>query len=124
MPFFALLLRCVLALALVAGGVPSLAMAAAHDHGAVVQAQSSGMPGCHDIEAADAKTATGSATDAEADCCGRGADCQCDCLQHMPVVALVLQTMEIPVLPAPSPAASLPSRHGLVASSSLRPPIA
>jgi hypothetical protein len=121
MPFFAVLLRCVLALALVAGGLPSPAMAGPHDHADVVEVQASAMPGCHDSEAADAKPEAAGVTDT--DCCGV-ADCQCDCLQHMPLVVLVLPAMEIQVLPAPTPAASLPGRHGLMASNSLRPPIA
>lgn len=121
MSFLSLLLRCLLALALVAGGVPSVAMAGVHDHGNIVEAQPSGMPSCHDIDGGGAEPSAAGATDA--DCCG-GASCQCDCLQHMPVVALVLQGMEIAVLPAPAPAGSLPSGHGPTGSNSLRPPIA
>lgn len=121
MPFLNLLLRCVLALALVAGGVPSLAMAGAHDHQVAVETQSSGMAGCHDVEDVEVKPATSASTDA--DCCG-GADCQCDCLHHMPVVTILPQAMDIPALTAPDPAASLPSRHGVVAANPLRPPIA
>jgi hypothetical protein len=115
MTFPAFLLRCLLALALVAGGVPTYGMATGMD---VVEAKASS--GCHDALAQHLESAAQASENA--DCCG-SADCQCDCLQHMPVVVLALPPIAAPAFVAPVPLSRLLQLYSHQPSTSLRPPI-
>ena len=115
MPIRAFLLRCLLALAMVAGGVPTYAMA-----GASRVEAATAPSGCHDAATTqDARTASASAN---ADCCG-SVDCLCDCLHHMPVVVFALQPVAAPGFTAFSPVSPVLPRYGHLAATSLRPPI-
>jgi hypothetical protein len=117
MPFTAaLLLRCLLALALVAGGVPTFGMASAVS----TEVQAAAMTGCHELAASDSNAADHAAA---TDCCG-SADCLCDCLQHMPAAALAVSTLPTPVFPSPSLSPPSFERTGPRPASTLRPPIA
>ena len=117
MRFPALLLRCLLALVLVASGVPTFGMAsdgAPHE-------PAPAMTSCHDM-AAPEKTVADHGAAADADCCD-SADCLCDCLQHMPAAALAPPTLATPVFAAAAPAPRTLQRSSTTASTTLRPPI-
>ncbi len=115
MPFPAFLLRCLLALALLASGVPTFTQAPAVLGEAVATAS------CHDMEAAAPQH--GADEVPAHDCCGT-TNCQCDCLHHMPVVAVALPPLALPMFGARAPVLySLPG-NSRVPPASLRPPIA
>lgn len=115
MPFPAFLLRCLLALALLAGGVPTLPPATA------VAGEAMAMTSCHEMESAAPDSA---ADESQAsDCCG-SMDCQCDCLHHMPVVALSLPPLALPMFGARTPQSRSFDGNSRVPPASLRPPIA
>ena len=115
MPIPAFLLRCLLALALVAGGMPTYGMAGT---GAVeaVAAPS----GCHD--AVTEPHASIAPSTVNADCCG-SADCLCDCLHHMPGVVFALLPITAPEFVAVAPVSRALPRYGHLPATSLRPPI-
>jgi hypothetical protein len=112
MPLRAFLLRCLLALALVSGGLPTLGTGTT----VAVDDQAAAMTNCHDLVAPDSPSAEA------AECCG-GVDCRCDCLQHMPGAALAAPTLTTAVLPARVPAPRLLERSSHLSSTTLRPPI-
>ena len=111
----ALLLRCLLALALVAGGVPTFGMAGERAHQDPAPAPTS----CHDLEAPEPAAADHGA---DADCCA-STDCLCDCLQHMPAAALAVPTLTTPVFPASAPSPRELASSSRAGTSTLRPPI-
>jgi len=113
----AFLLRCLLALALVAGGVPSVVMAATMPH----EQDAAAMTSCHDLQAPADHAVKPSSLDAS--CCG-SASCLCDCLQHMPAVALAVRPAAAPAFSAGPAASRSLQRNGHVPPLSLRPPIA
>lgn len=115
MPFPAFLLRCLLALALLASGVPAFPPAAE------VAGEAMAMTSCHEMEAAAPESAADESQ--SSDCCGR-VDCQCDCLQHMPVVALSLPPLPLPMFGARTPLSRSFDGSSRVPPASLRPPIA
>jgi hypothetical protein len=115
MSFAPFLLRCLLSLALLAGGVPTLPQVPA------MSAESAGMTSCHDMDAAS--PGSHEAGPGVTDCCS-GPDCLCDCLQHMPLVALVLPPLALPRLAAAPPVARSVPGKSRVPPASLRPPIA
>lgn len=119
----ALLLRCLLALALVVQGLPVFVMDAhAHEAAAVAAATDdagASMPGCHGDDPAPAPVAD------LPDCCeDGGSDCGCDCLHASSLFATARG------LPGASPPADEPPVRlvpGAASSAplpSLRPPIA
>ena len=116
----AFLLRCLLALALMAGGVPTAAMAS----DIPVDDQASAMTRCHDLAVPDpAPEKEPAASGAmKNDSCG-SADCPCDCLQHMPVAALALPTLATLVFCAQAPGPRSLVRISRSPSATLRPPI-
>lgn len=119
MRFPALLLRCLLAVALVASGVPAFGMAS---DGAPHEAATA-MTSCHDMAAPEQTVPDhGAKADADADCCG-SADCLCDCLQHTPAAALALPTLATPVFPAAAPSLHAIQRRSRADATTLRPPI-
>lgn len=117
MPLPAFLLRCLLALALVTGGVPTVGMAGAMPH----EQGSGGMTSCHDLQAPTDHAVNPSSADSS--CCG-SASCLCDCLQHMPAVALAVRPAAAPAFSAGPAASRSLQRNGHVPPLSLRPPIA
>lgn len=118
MPFPAFLLRCLLALALVAGGVPTFGMA-----NAVVPEDEAAMTACHEMAAPHGTDSESEPAAADADCCG-STDCRCDCLQHMPAAALTVWTLASPEFPAIAPSARSFEHTGQRPTATLRPPIA
>lgn len=119
MPWLPLLLRALLALALVAGGIPGVVMA---DHVPAAQAAAADagpeLPPCHGKPEPAPPPAD--------DCCG-SADlpgCDCPCMSQLAAVELLpLQLAE----PAPASTPVLPASPRLpagVAATPLRPPIA
>ena len=115
MSLTALLARCLLVLALVANGLPVMAMPAVE---AAVEAPAA----CHDMAADHAPAGESAAPDA-LDCCD-GGDCTCSCLHHAP---LVLALAWLPVSAHPPSRLPLPAARpapGPAALPSLRPPIA
>lgn len=120
MPVRAFLLRCLLALALVAGGVPTFGMVNA----VAIDEQASAITSCHDLEAAEFTITDLAATEAGTDtgCCD-SADCVCDCLQHMPAAALTVTTLATPVFQTTALAPRSFERSGRNPSTTLRPPI-
>lgn len=111
----AFLLRCLLALALVAGGVPTYGMARAAE-----PVEAAPKTGCHEPSAPEPVAADHAQV--HADCCG-SATCQCDCLQHMPVVVFSLPAITAPAFVAAAPVSRLLQQYSLLRSTSLRPPI-
>lgn len=115
----ALLLRCLLALALVATGLPAVAGAHAHADAQAVASSPADAPPCHDTGDAPPPPPDGP------DCCdGEGPACGCDCLHATPGVAATVAPpagvppsglVQLPVPPASPLGGPLPS---------LRPPIA
>lgn len=116
MPFPAFLLRCLLALVLVAGGVPGTGMAGP----APAKVDDTAMAGCH--EAAPALPDADRHDSDHADCCA-GEGCGCDCLQHMPVAAIALPGLTVPVFAADVPAPPVFGASGRAPADTLRPPI-
>lgn len=116
MALTALILRCLLAVALVAGGVPTLAMA-----GAVpADEHSAAMTSCHDLAAPEIQSAHNGSHDA--DCC-ETSDCACDCLQTMPAAALSMPALATVVFQVSAPAPRSFGRTSRIPSTTLRPPI-
>jgi hypothetical protein len=112
-----LLLRCLLALALVVYGLPTFASShAGHGGAAVVEAADSDNAPCHD-NAPEPVTVV-------SDCCdGGGLACGCDCLQAAPGLVIAgMASGSVLADPGPraAPAAAAP-RSSFVPS--LRPPI-
>ncbi|KAA2285963.1 CopL family metal-binding regulatory protein [Arenimonas fontis] len=139
MPWLSLLLRALLSLALVAGGIPGAAMAshAAVDHAATHQAATdqaatadtmagvtadagAGLPPCHGEPEPASQPPAGD------DCCGspEHPGCDCPCLGHLAAVERLPPKLVPPVpAAAPSPDPS-PSPPAGIAATPLRPPIA
>ena len=117
MPFPAVLLRCLLALALVAGGVPTYAMA-----GAQAMDEAAAQPGCHGTPMQHDDSMAASSADADADCCG-SAGCLCDCLHHMPGVVFAAPPLAAPAFAASAPASLVLPHYVHLPATSLRPPI-
>lgn len=113
----ALLLRCLLALALVAGGVPTYGMA----RDIPPQHAAPTMVSCHDVDAPAQATSNHDAA-VDADCCD-SADCLCDCLQHLPAATLARLALAALIFPAEAPASRSLPLSSPAASTSLRPPI-
>lgn len=111
----AFLLRCLLALALVAGGVPTYGMAQVAE-----PVEAAPLSGCHELAASDSVAADHKPL--HADCCG-STNCQCDCLQHMPGVVFSAPAITAPAFVASAPVSRLLQRYSLLPSTSLRPPI-
>lgn len=119
MPWLPLLLRALLALALVAGGIPGVAMA---DHVPAAQAAPADagpeLPPCHGKPEPAPLPAD--------DCCG-SADlpgCDCPCMSQLAAVEglpLILPAPTPASTPAPLASASVPAG---IAATPLRPPIA
>lgn len=114
MRFPLILLRWWLALALVVGGLPATAMAGPSQDKPAVAAT------CHDV---DAPVTAAERESPASGCCG-SMDCQCDCLEHMPVVALGLPLLVTPLFAGKAQGSRALDRHNWCPSASLRPPIA
>lgn len=117
MPLRAFIVRCLLALALVANGLPAMASPA------LAEAE----PGmahmdCHGEEST-ADQAVPPTPAGGMDCCD-GGDCACSCLHHAPVAMRVLARLA--TLRPPGPALAVLSRvaPAPLLPPSLRPPIA
>ena len=113
MRFPAFLLRCLLSLALLAGGVPTLPEAPD------LQADALTTTSCHDM----APVAPAADDHLAPDCCG-STNCQCDCLHHMPVVAVALPPLALPMFGEVAPVSRSMPGNSRVPPASLRPPIA
>lgn len=118
MSLTALLARCLLALALVANGLPAMAMPA--DIESRTEAVASAP--CHDAAGVPLAAEPAVSSPTSLDCCD-GGDCSCSCLHHAPLV-LPLAAVSAVVPPHESglrvPAGITP---GPQRSPSLRPPI-
>lgn len=118
MSLTALFARCLLALALVANGLPAMAMPA----GIESRAEASASAPCHDAAGAVPASEPAAPSPTSLDCC-EGGDCACSCLHHAPL-ALALAAVSTVVPPResgpPAPAGITP---GPQRSPSLRPPI-
>lgn len=120
----ALLLRGLLALALVVQGLPVDVQAATSPQKAVETAQAA-MPDCHAASADPDPGLPQAPSQSGPDCCDSpGAPCGCDCL-HAGSLALVAPAEPLAGRPVTDPEGLfLAGRPGGHASPSLRPPIA
>jgi hypothetical protein len=118
MSLTALLARCLLALALVANGLPAMAMSA--DLGSA--AASTAEAPCHDEGASSPASDAATSSPATPDCCD-GGDCTCSCLHHAPPVP-AFAVVRPPALPDETVALAPDGiQPGPQRSPSLRPPI-
>lgn len=109
-----LLLRTLLAFALLVGGLPAPAMAVP------IQDEATMATPCHGMDAPD----TMAEKESPAPGCCIGLDCQCDCLEHMPVVVLGSPPLATPRFAGMAQASRALERHNWLPSTQLRPPIA